>query len=75
MIAHREEKRHADVAGGGKKRDAVLFLPLVIFNERGLRPGGDQLFNRCNHSIALVTNNKGCLFNSGVDQQIDRVGN
>jgi len=34
MIAHREEKACADVPGGTKKRDAILFLPISVIDER-----------------------------------------
>ena len=33
MVAHREKKGFADVASGGKKGDAILFLPVTVFDE------------------------------------------
>src|SRR5204862_7231465 len=55
MIAHGEKKRCADVTHGCKQRDAVLFLPVTIYDKRRADMRRDQLFCRCNHPLAFVT--------------------
>ena len=45
MVAHREKKGFADVASGRKKRDAILFLPVAVFDEGGAEAGRNQLLD------------------------------
>ena len=46
-----------------------------IFDERGLKPGRNQLFYCRSHPIALVTNDKVDLMDSSLGQRIDDVAN
>src|SRR4029077_3887131 len=58
MIAHREEKACADMPGGNKKRDAILLLPLAVFNERCPHTGRNHPFDLCDHALALIADDE-----------------
>ena len=58
MIAHREEKRCADVPGGGQKRDTILFSPIRIFDEGRRKAAPDQPLELCNHALAFVADDE-----------------
>ena len=58
MIAHREEKRCADVAGGSKKRDAILFLPIAIFDEGHVHTGRNKRPDLRDHALVFVAHHE-----------------
>src|SRR5207244_8081587 len=43
MVAHRQKKRFADTVSGGKKRYAILFLPVTVFDEGRAKASRNQL--------------------------------
>src|SRR5258708_13652041 len=49
MVAHREKKGFAEVASGRKKRDAILFLPVAVFDEGRAEAHRKQLFVMLHH--------------------------
>src|SRR5207245_9118057 len=75
MVAHRQKKRRRHLIGRREQRNAVLFLPIGIFDETGLELGRNQLSDRRDHPSALVTSNKVRPFDSRVDQRVYRVTN
>ena len=58
MVAHREKKGFADVASGGKERDAILFLPVAVFDEGRAEAGRNQLLDLLDHAPAFVADHK-----------------
>jgi hypothetical protein len=58
MVAHREKKGFADVASGRKKRDAILFLPVAVFDEGRAEAGRNQLLDLLDHAPAFVADHK-----------------
>jgi len=61
--------------GRRQQGNAILFLPFAVFDEGRAETGRNQLLDLRDHSIALVANDKVGLFDSRVDQRIDRVTN
>ena len=58
MIAHREEKRCADMTGGGKKRDPVLFSPIAIFDKGCVHTGRNDLPKLFDHALAFIAHHE-----------------
>src|SRR5438552_19217363 len=58
MVAHREKKGFVETVSGGKKRDAILFLPVAVFDEGGAEAGRNQLLDLCDHALAFVAERK-----------------
>jgi hypothetical protein len=75
MVAHREKKGFADAVSGGKKRDAILFLPVAVFDEGGADARRNQLLDLLDHAPAFVADHKVDGSDPRTDQGIQRVRN
>src|SRR5207249_11462582 len=75
MVAHREKKGFAEVVSGRKKRDAILFLPVAVFDEGRAEAGRSQLLDLLDHAPAFVADHKVDACDPCVDQGIQRVRN
>src|SRR5438034_7066005 len=58
MVAHRQKKGLADVPSGGKKRDAILFLPVAVFDEGHAEAGRNQPVGLRDHAPAFVADHE-----------------
>src|ERR1043166_1623244 len=58
MIAHGEKKRCGDAIGRCEQRNAILLLPIVIFNEGHTNAGGYQLLDARDHALAFIANDE-----------------
>src|ERR1044072_1787622 len=58
MVAHREKKGLADAVSGSKKRDAIPFLPVTVFDEGDAEASRNQLLALLDHTLASVTNHE-----------------
>ena len=58
MVAHREKKGFADVASGGKQRDAILFLPVAVFDEGRAEAGRNELLDLLDHAPAFIADHE-----------------
>ena len=58
MIAHGEDKGCTDVPGGSKKRDAIVFLPILIFDEGRADAGRNQLLDLRGHTLAFIAHHE-----------------
>src|SRR5205814_10393863 len=58
MVAHREEKRSANVASRREHRNAILFLPIGIFDETRIETGRNQLLDLCNDALAFIADHE-----------------
>ena len=70
MVAHREKKRFADAFSGGKKRDAILFLPVTVFDEGHAEASRNQLPGLLDHTPAFVADHEVDGFDPCADQGI-----
>ena len=70
MVAHREKKGFADVVSGGKKGDAILFLPVTVFDEGHAEARRNQLLDLLDHAPAFVADHEVDGFDPCADQDI-----
>ena len=70
MVAHCEKKRFADVASGGKQRDAILFLPVTVFDEGSAKVGRKELVDLLYHARAFIADHEVDRFDPRADQGI-----
>ena len=70
MVAHREKKGFAEVASSRKKRDAILFLPVAVFDEGRAEAGRNQLLDLLDHAPAFVADHKVDVCDPCADQGI-----
>src|SRR4029077_11163062 len=54
MVAHREKKGCADLTCGRKQRNAVLFLPVTVFDEGRAEAGRKELLDLLDHALAFI---------------------
>ena len=73
MVAHCEKKGFADAASGGKKRDAILFSPVTVFDEGCAETGGNELFDLCDHPLAFIANHEVDRSDPAVKQGVQSV--
>src|SRR5207248_5806773 len=73
MVAHREKKRFADVASGRKQRNAILFLPVTVFDEGHAEASRNQLLDLVDHARAFVADHEVDSFDPREDQRIQGV--
>jgi len=59
MVAHRQKERRRHLIGRREQGNAVLFLPIGIFDETGLKPG--------RNSARPKQASRGPIFASGED--------
>ena len=70
MVAHREKKGFADVASGGKQRNAILFLPVTVFDEGRAEVGRKELLDLLDHAPAFIADHEVDRFDPRADQGI-----
>ena len=70
MVAHREKKGFADVASGGKQRNAILFLPVTVFDEGSAEVGRKELLDLLDHAPAFIADHEVDRFDPRADQGI-----
>ena len=59
MVAHREKKGCADVTSGASKRDAILFLPVTVFDEEhAIGRKESTALTCCDHALAFVADHE-----------------
>jgi hypothetical protein len=73
MVAHREKKGFAEVASGRKKRDAILFLPVEVFDKGRAETERNQLLDLLDHAPAFVADHEVDRSDPGVKQGAESV--
>ena len=70
MVAHCEKKGFADVARSRKQWNAILFLPVTVFDEGRAEVGRKELLDLLDHAAAFITDHEVDLFDPRADQGI-----
>jgi hypothetical protein len=73
VIAHRQQKWCANMTGGSKERDPILFPPIAIFDVRRMNARTEQLLKLRDHPLTLIADDKVESVDSGVRQQVKSV--
>src|SRR5215468_4103231 len=75
MVAHRQEKRRRDAISCCENGNAILFLPIAIFDEKRVEAARKQLLELLDDALAFVADHEVDGFDPRADQSIQSVRN